>query len=1690
MAKIKDEIIFTDFGLNQDDDLRYVGKGSTPYAMNILKGEDGASGVITNMKGNKLVSYQLGDSNTYFVLGSCYDTLTRNVYYFIFSQPYDTTGSGDYEYDNRLLQFNEDDEEITLIFRDTRNYFGLDPARPMKDPFVLGEWLYFNPITSEPKMIHLTMAYYYTACTYRTVPGYYVYDATDTYLYGDKVSYFGGLFLALAAVAVGETPVTTPAKWDRIGSVYQDESFLQFDSEFRYAFNVIKQPPAHRPICNYATDAERSFNNVKGKVFRFTHRYKYFDNTYSVWGAYSDVMLPPDDESYNGEITGNDISNNYIEVRIPLFSAALIKEIELVFQEVDGNWRCAKVINRRDLDIITDIYYTHDFYNDESYPEIDDTYINTSHDSVPRTANCQEIINKNILTYAYCKEGFNNLDKEDIDVSLTPEPVEFEVGAAVQAYGAFIYDAVGDIVYGWEDDPLNADIVLYAYALIGLNNAFLAGISVGDVFRITVDGTQYHYVLLDADDDSVQDLVVGIVAFLNTIAPNYNAIVDPLDDTYVRLEAGYGVEEISVSQASFHNTGVGEDAAYLIKQRGFKTGAWHPFCIFYYDEALRRWDAQTAKDKTDGAVAWEIDGTVVYVPLLAEYSPTPTGLNVKWVVNWEVNHLPPEGAKYWRWGYAGNTLCSYFIRYIIDDDDPIGDVAVGSAEEPINTTYINIKPLQTLTNTAENDWNKFPNSNIRSYSWESGDRIRFITEAAGANDIGAPLDTIYDYEIIMQDEANHKIYIREFDWAAAGIGAQTLVEIYCPLKGGTETVYYEFGEIMPIIEDSAGNLVHGAPIVANSQDYDLSIAATGVFTTGDVYHILRTPSCPIEDIEAYVHESMWYSDFYDSDDWDKGKTGMETIFNERYLNIVRYSYPYLQNTQINGLSTFDGDNYKPLNDVYGEILRIIEIGDTLKVYQRKKPSSILIGRTEYTDAEGNTTVAISERVLGALRYSTTNYGTEFPESIERNNRYVYGFDVYNGVLWRDSPNGIFPVSGRYESMDGGSDYKMETYFKEKAKELLVSGTDHVQVPIVWDERHKNLYVIFKDTVLEENNENIVFHEASNRWICFTDMDRTYDEGWNQILELDWWVLWGFDGGLGYSFDEDTRFAVFDIGDGLGTPETVRAFGSLTELTLTALAPDIIIDSTPVPPLAVMHVEPLVPVPISSWIDSSNENPAIAYDCDTIGEVTATGQATITAYAKSSELQTILIKINHITESWLHVTKADGVYLSIGQTLVSGTDALHDPPYKDVDLYFFSTTGGNTGAARTAQVIFEDGFGNYEIVTVHQAVNPTPPDVTVGVLGGDIWLTLTGEEGIATLGSNNITVNFTPDHGDKIAGQYYTVYWSAFITRDGIYSNESCGTGYWSNIEDEVATSETASVSIPDASVPRVGDTFYIYLSVNYVNIEDVTIDTLSLLTITPLVPQAIVSNCTITGSPISFTHDELYDAPLNDAQPFVVLKAPATATCKIIYIESWLRLFNSLGVELFNGMTPDSVDATGVGETLRVVPRTANTGGDREGTYDGDGTAVVFHVQEYGDIGKLVVYQAHAPTTFEHDTIYISSTGSAYLSFKYGSVQRIVGTDVSNELSMSFCIESTLHGWNEPYTLYYKVFVKKAASSTYYYTWLAEGSFTYYDEMGISLISSPPNNIYLYDDGGAAYLVTDADTIEVWVSHVNFWSRA
>ena len=1337
MSNVKNDINFVRFGMDSDSSKKYMEIGSAPEHYNVLIAEDNNNGVLSNLKGNKHIqlptTIQLNNSYVYITVGSYYNELTRSVYYFIFSLPYDSDGSGTYLYDNYLLRLNEDDDTIDLIFHDTKNYFGLHKDYLMRDCRMLGTWLYFNPKISEPKMIDVDMAYNYS--------NYSAWSLYEEYVYGDKRTYCGGLFYAVGVATFGESPVTNPTLWERIGDSYQDETSLNFDSEFRYAFNVIKMAPVGYPQIAYGSDRNIYSNNVRGKMFRVASRYKYFDGTYSVYSAYSDVSKPPDDETWNGEILDDVNSNNYIAVTISLHSSALIKEAEIIFQEIGGDWKRCKIINRREQGLIAvdPPNFTYNFYNNEAYEVIDPDFVTKIYDVVPRTAQTTEIINKNILCYGQCLEGFDNLKKDEIDVTLTPEPEAIEsipdVGATLR--NNIASNDISEIVQGnyWEED------LTEYFKIIDISDYATWSLVNGTRYRLVVNGVEGIITIAPGD-------LVDSTALLDAIAIAVRAdnIWIYKDVAHGRLYIGslYTYPEIT---ASIFFTSAATTSS-LTKQYGFKTGSFHPFCLFYYDENLRRWDAQTSKESVlSGGLTY--DGTTVYVPMLGEYSPA-TDTAQRWTIDWTVNHLPPDGAKYWRWGYAGNSLCTDFVQYIIETISNPGD----------DTTVIDITPLQTLKD-AEAGWNSFPHSNIDPYIWQKGDRIRFITSKGtpATGTIGGVIESVYDLEITSQSTDTFTIYTQEFAYNAVGvdIGENSIVEIYSPIKSANKQEFYEFGPLMPIIEDADGYMVHGG--LTQDQEYLTATEATGTFNVGDVYHIYRTPSKPLDtgDNEMGVFmESEWYSDFYDSNNWNKGKIGYETSFNERELNIIRYSYPYLQDTEINGLSTFDGDRYKELNDTYGEIMGMEEVGDTLKVYQEKKPSSVQLGRVERSDGTGKISISDSTDVLGSIRYSTTRWGTEFRESIIKNNRFVYGFDIYNGVMWRDSANGIFPISGRYADMEGDKDYKMSTYFKNKAKALLESGVDYVDVVTAWDEEFDLLYVTFHDYVNADNNETIIFHEPSNRWICFAEHDCTQE--YNSMLELDYSIVRGFDGGIGYSFNEEDRFAYFVI----TTSDNAMAFLGRVTLEIRPINPSILLSSQYDADLLELEILPITPAPKVTSINvvdpldlalSFEENDGGFTDAETVEiDIVETGVTPATGKVDTIPLWQ--------GSPWIQIADAFG-------DLYNEDDEIEDG---DV-LYIYPEQINLTASEKTGNVVLKDNYGNTVTIAITQDANIAIPNVTVAIDPSDSsGMTISSSGGYNTDGTIHVYITFTPDHPMYGTGDSVDITWSA--TKNGNYA----GTG--------------------------------------------------------------------------------------------------------------------------------------------------------------------------------------------------------------------------------------------------------------------------------------------------------------------------
>ncbi|MFA5638625.1 MAG: hypothetical protein WC961_07090 [Anaerovoracaceae bacterium] len=1047
MVKRKQQIIFAGSGLNSDNSHEFFPVGDS-YA-NISDGtgrrnvipSPADSDVLTVALGNEHIDDTFVHSNyirNLKTLGSCEDTENDKIYYFVLGDTVTQTT----RYLNSIIEFDPVAETFTKVLFD-ESALEFDPDEYIKDARFVDGWIYYNGFSYGPKKVNITLAKNYTALS--------AWVSGGTYVIGNIVRVDDGR--TYIAITDHDSETTDPrsdvTNWEQHTLYcypYDSSDGLQ-----AIIFSWMNIPPTEKISFLYGSDTARYVNNVRGKLFQFAYRYKYRYHGYSRTAPISDISLPEDDESIDGEITNDITFNNYIELNVSNADYGSVEYAEIFVREGnDGVW---KYVDKLDVGI-TD----YDFYNDKSYEVVDDTMINTIADSLPRQINSIEFLSENVMALGGVTEGFDN---PDINVSLTASTEEVALttagaGTAEQTVGDLFWQENSGILYNEVETstftPEAAQASYYVRITLQKKNP-AATVTIDGALEATDVDTAAHFMakcldLIGADPQTTFTSGNGSVGGLFVTSNNF--WVGTTKDNFDTLLAAGIVT-------------YGEDTSTPPKFTGFKTGADHPFALVYFDEDMRVSSALTNDDCS------------VYVPTMPEMgvAETETVYTFRSRITWAISHEAPSWAKYYQWFYAGNSSISTFWQYVLD--------ASAGASDSGGYTLLEISPLQ-------NHQTIYPLSRVEPYEWVKGDRVRVLTVAASGSEYGAMVTVLSDLEIIAYDDTAKTLTV-QYDattntWSADN---GSLIEIYRPKTSPTE-VYYALSPIYDI-EESSGSYYH----MGGTQDQTGAQDAEGAFEAGDVYFIGRAFSEGIGGASAsklFLVETPSYSDFYESDSYHYGKINVESNIGEVSLHNIRWSNRYLQETSINGLSTFDALDYVTLPEKNGDIQRIVQVGNTLKVYQDDRTSSVWVGRTEYVDTTGSSNVAFSDKMLGSSNEQVVEYGTINPESVTRNERYVYGIDLLHGVFWRDSANGLFPISGKFVSPEGQMDYAMSEWFKTKCETLIANGRGSIKVITGWDDYLRLLYVTFLDGTDSDNNETIAFHEPSNRWYAFFDLEKT------------------------------------------------------------------------------------------------------------------------------------------------------------------------------------------------------------------------------------------------------------------------------------------------------------------------------------------------------------------------------------------------------------------------------------------------------------------------------------------------------------------------------------------------------------------------------------------------------------------------
>jgi len=500
----------------------------------------------------------------------------------------------------------------------------------------------------------------------------------------------------------------------------------------------------------------------------------------------------------------------------------------------------------------------------------------------------------------------------------------------------------------------------------------------------------------------------------------------------------------------------------LFSNTSFKYGKEAKVGIVYYDRALR----SGAVNKVEGIEIPYLNVLSGGVTIL-ESGTFPT-VNV----GYKLNHIPPIWAKYWQWVKTEDY--HNYTQFLINDwstDDDYTLLKFNSSIENFNT--------------------ELPESIIKEWVYEKGDRVRIIGYSTlGTNELHV-ISEVKDYPILayIEDTKEFKI-TRDEEFVEDFSNTYWLIEVYRrPLtfpQDGIGEQYFEIGELNPILNPYTASRAHGHTNTEyNDQEVANNICITsggGYIPAGDTYVKRRAfPSNSITGFYSYPVEASNFDDYYESDVHNKGRINVVDA-NARRVKLptgLRWGGSYITQSRINNLSRFLFADFDTVTEKYGEITRLKQIGEVLNARQEYRSTSIYVGRVELRqsaiDEQGF--IAQSTNLLGTRYVSKEKWGCINPESEVQNGQISFYYDILNGAIVADGYNKPVPIS----------DLGLKTYIKELSSNLL-SNYKNIAVIGGFDSKNDFLFYNFQaepKLTGADINISLIFKDG---WRCFVVLE--------------------------------------------------------------------------------------------------------------------------------------------------------------------------------------------------------------------------------------------------------------------------------------------------------------------------------------------------------------------------------------------------------------------------------------------------------------------------------------------------------------------------------------------------------------------------------------------------------------------------
>lgn len=444
-------------------------------------------------------------------------------------------------------------------------------------------------------------------------------------------------------------------------------------------------------------------------------------------------------------------------------------------------------------------------------------------------------------------------------------------------------------------------------------------------------------------------------------------------------------------------------------------------------------------------------------------------------VRWEIYHNPPIWATHYRIVRSKETL---YRRYLHTPASRVRYVKIDRASSaPQDTSYNNgdathilISVGQYLDSATNQNFIQFfyKTQNNVGYEAQVRDRVRFILDES---DRIVVQNTIWEAEIVgtFFDGDEYYVCIENPNYPKE-IKASWLIELYSP-KRNEEVFFYECGETYEIIGAGTANAYHGGSI----QNQNASQPAVGILKGGDTYWRTNDFAVNPDTIVLFPTEHPNLSWQFDSINEDIGRINVadQDFRQQFYEQRIRFSGLFLPETQINALSAFRAIDFSGIDQRYGIIKRLILAREVLLAVCENKIQPIYVGKDTLMDLSGRSNVGRSDAVLNIGDQLKDDFGTQHPESIVEENGNVYGVDIYKGVAWRYSYNGLFPISN----------YKARTFFNKLSRDLQPRAGTY-KVFAGFDRLFQQYLFTISPNTAYPQGLTLGFDEPKNRWASF------------------------------------------------------------------------------------------------------------------------------------------------------------------------------------------------------------------------------------------------------------------------------------------------------------------------------------------------------------------------------------------------------------------------------------------------------------------------------------------------------------------------------------------------------------------------------------------------------------------------------